>query len=117
MWERTWIGVTGQRWKAHILVGLLCLLIATFVAAAILVNLSREELGMAVLFTGVLLGVPFVLWTFFAMSCPFCKARVIWSILRTLPHKESVYVAFFGVRHCPNCKRSFFEKNRDGRGR
>lgn len=111
MFEKTWIGATGQRWKVYVMFGLMALTISLFVLAMYLIDRTEPAVGTLILLTFLCVAMTFFLWTFFAINCPFCGSRVIWNVLRTLPHQESIYVAFFSLTHCPSCKGSFFEKS------
>jgi predicted membrane protein len=107
MLERTWIAATGQRWKVYILFGLLALTVLWFgftLAYLEYVSANTGSLFLLILFVVIL---SFIAWTLLAVLCPFCRTRVIWKILRTLPHEKSVQVAFFLLTECPECKRSF----------
>ena len=110
MFEKTWIGVTGQRWKVYVMFVLLTVGITSLAVAIFTTDQSKISLKFwaIIIFWGV---TPlFFLWMFLAIRCPFCGCRVIWTVLRTLPHQESINVALFFLAHCPKCKRSFFER-------
>jgi len=109
MLEKTWIGVTRQRWKIYALFGLMALFMGWFVATLFYADEVSADLGALMIIMVMLLGLTFILWAFLSLHCPFCRSRVIWKVLRVLPHQESVYVAFFLLTNCPTCKRSFFE--------
>src|SRR2546427_2126855 len=107
MWEKTWIGVTGQQWKVWVSLGLL---VATIVAFVAMWRTDHPELffGLAMLFLALVLA--WILWTFLSFRCPFCSARPVWIVLRHLHHEVSLEVAFFSLTNCPSCKGSFFGK-------
>ena len=108
MLEKTWIGATGQRWKVYVIFGLLAITVVWLAATIAFLDRLPSDLGGLVLLILFLMIIGFISWTFWSLSCPFCGNRVIWTVLRTLPHQESVHVAFFFLTNCPACKRSFF---------
>lgn len=109
MLERTWIAVTGQRWKLYVVFGLLALMGAWFVVTMTYADEVPSDVGAAMLLVLFVTIAAFIAWTLFAITCPFCRARIIWTVLRTLPHEGSTEIAFFLLSNCPKCKRSFFE--------
>lgn len=111
MFEKTWIGVTGQRWKMYIMFALLALTMGLLVWAIFFGDRLDPSFGAWIIVMFLCVAVIFFLWLCFAIGCPFCGCRVIWTILRRLPHQESIYVAFFFLTHCPKCKCSFFERS------
>ena len=117
MFEKTWIGATGQKWKAYVMFGLLGLNTSLIVWLIFFADQTEPWVFTSMAFVFLLAALIFFLWTFFAITCPYCGSRVIWTVLRTLPHDESTYVAFFLLSHCPSCKRSFFEKSASAEGR
>lgn len=107
MLEKTWIGITRQRWKVYVSLVLMSITIASFVGA--LAYGDQEEIFTFGILAFVTVGLTWILWTFFSFHCPFCRTRVVWKVLRLLPHQESIHVAFFFLTNCPTCKRSFSE--------
>jgi hypothetical protein len=107
MLEKTWIGVTGQRWKVYISLVLMSATIASIAGAWVYAD--QEDLFILGILAFVGIGLTWLLWTFFSFRCPSCRSHVVWRVLRLLPHEESIQVAFFFLTNCPACKRAFFE--------
>lgn len=107
MLEKTWIGITRQQWKVYVSLALMSVTIASFVGA--LAYADDEDIFTFGILVFVAIGLTWLLWTFFSFHCPFCRSRVVWRVLRLLPHQESIYVAFVFLTNCPTCKRSFCE--------
>ena len=101
MFEKTWIGVTGQRWKVYVMFGLMALTISLLVWMIFFSDGTDPAVGTSIAGIFFVVALTFFLWTFFAIHCPFCRGRVIWHVLRTLPHQDSIYVAFFFLTQCP----------------
>ena len=109
MLEKTWIGATGQRWKVYVMFGLMGLTVGCFPVPIVFGDRLSLPFGIWMILISLVVGLIFMLWAFFAIYCPFCGCRIIWTVLRALPHQESIAVAFFFLTHCPKCKQAFFE--------
>jgi hypothetical protein len=108
MLRRTWIGVTGQIWKIYVWLTLLALWLLFLVVALILAKRSEWVQAAWSILAFFSVGMVWLGWTFFSIYCPFCRTRIVWTVLRTLPHQHSIYAAVL-LTDCPNCRRSFFK--------
>lgn len=70
MLEKTWIGATGQRWKAYVIFGLLAVTVAWLAVTIAFLDRPPSDLGALALLVLFLMIVGCISWTFWSLSCP-----------------------------------------------
>jgi len=106
MLGKTWLSSTGQGWKLRLGLVVFGVSAASLVTAVAIGERSDVGFGLGMFVFALLFMVAFV-WINVAIRCPFCGARIIWLILRTRSHHDSLYSAFHSLTSCPMCKRGF----------
>lgn len=96
---------SGQAWKLAISLVLPMVAVVCFAAGIIVMDQSDTAFSVLMISYTVMF-VSVVVWTVLSLVCPFCRARIVWLVLRRLPHQESLQIAFFSLTHCPSCRRS-----------
>lgn len=105
-----WLEATNQMWKLYLALLGFGITLLCFLGAGFSLLLAESSVFNTLLVSGLVLGVGTFAWLLYALRCPSCRNKLVWTMIRSRSHM-SWLVDLTHLVACPSCQNALMRRS------